>query len=67
MRGSSARVTLHLRRRRRRHGALRDAGGAVTRLVLVPSFATTGTVVLVNLQTLACHPVTFSTAPLADA
>ena len=46
---------------------LRDAGGAVTRLVLVPSFATTGTVVLVNLQTLACHPVTFSTAPLADA
>ncbi len=41
------------------------APGATTRLVLVPSFATTGTVVLVNLLTLACHPVTFSTAPLA--
>ncbi len=57
-------------------GAVRagDAGGSgdataahegVTRIVLVPSFASSGTVVLVNLSTLACHPVTFSTAPLA--
>jgi DNA polymerase delta subunit 2 len=36
----------------------------VTRIILVPSFATSGTIVLVNLATLACHPVTFSTAPL---
>ena len=42
-------------------------GGAATRLLLVPSFATTGTLVLVNLRTLACHPVTFSTAQLAAA
>jgi len=38
--------------------------GAVTRLILVPSFATTGTIVLVNLRTLAPHPITFSTSPL---
>ena len=39
--------------------------GAVARLVLVPSFATTGTIVLVNLRTLAPHPITFSTAPMS--
>ena len=33
--------------------------GAVARLVLVPSFATTGTIVLVNLRTLAPHSITF--------
>jgi DNA polymerase delta subunit 2 len=43
----------------------RAPAGAVTRLVLVPSFATTGTIVLVNLRTLAPHPVTFSTSPMA--
>lgn len=37
-------------------------GTATTRLVLVPSFTATGTLVLVNLTTLACHPVTFSAA-----
>jgi len=32
----------------------------LTRLVLLPSFRQTGTLVLVNLRTLACHPVTFN-------
>ncbi len=40
-------------------------GGAATRLVLVPSFAATGTAVLVNLSTLACHPITFSASLLS--
>ena len=35
---------------------------ATTRLVLLPAFSATGTLVLVNLRTLACHPVTFSGA-----
>jgi len=41
-------------------------GGCATRVVLVPSFAATGTVVLVNLETLAFHPITFSTAELRE-
>lgn len=36
------------------HGA-----GAGVRVVAVPNFCTTGCVVLVNLATLACHPVYF--------
>ncbi|GIM14146.1 hypothetical protein Vretimale_17159 [Volvox reticuliferus] len=35
------------------------AAGQMVRLVSVPSFARTGTIVLVNLRTLACHPVRF--------
>ncbi|KXZ42854.1 POLD2 protein [Gonium pectorale] len=35
------------------------AGGVAVRLVCVPSFARSGTIVLVNLRTLACHPVRF--------
>lgn len=35
------------------------AGKVVVRLVAVPSFARTGTLVLVNLRTLQCHPVKF--------
>ncbi len=35
--------------------------GQRTRLVCVPSFAATGTLVLVNLRTLACHPISFDT------
>ena len=34
-------------------------GGPAVRLVAVPSFAATGCVVLLNLATLACHPVYF--------
>eukprot|EP00898_Chlorokybus_atmophyticus_P001836 jgi/Chlat1/2653/Chrsp178S02503 len=36
--------------------------GQETRIVLIPRFDQSGTVVLVNLATLKCHPVTFSTA-----
>ena len=39
--------------------------GAATRLLLVPAFAATGTLVLVNLETLACHPITFSAEMMA--
>ncbi|GLI67880.1 hypothetical protein VaNZ11_012170 [Volvox africanus] len=35
------------------------SAGQLVRLVAVPSFARTGTIVLVNLRTLACHPVRF--------
>ncbi|KAG2484535.1 hypothetical protein HYH03_016671 [Edaphochlamys debaryana] len=35
------------------------AGDVAVRLVAVPGFARSGTVVLVNLRTLACHPVRF--------
>jgi DNA polymerase delta subunit 2 len=40
-----------------------DAGasGQRVRVVLVPSFAETGTIVLVNLADLSCHPITFKT------
>ena len=41
-------------------------GGGTCRLVALPSFAKTGTVVLVNLRDLACHPLTFSTAAFED-
>ena len=34
-------------------------GGGATRVVAVPSFAATGCVVLLNLATLACHPLYF--------
>ena len=34
--------------------------GGKTLVVSVPSFAETGTVALVNLDTLECHPVSFS-------
>lgn len=34
-------------------------GGGSVRLVAVPSFAATGTLVLLNVRTLECHPVTF--------
>jgi hypothetical protein len=33
--------------------------GQVVRLVLVPCFSKTGTLVLVNLHTLQCQPITF--------
>lgn len=36
-----------------------EGGGPATRVVAVPNFATTGCVVLINLGTLACHPVYF--------
>lgn len=35
--------------------------GQVVRLVLIPSFLETQTVVLVNLNTLDVHPMSFST------
>jgi DNA polymerase delta subunit 2 len=35
------------------------SGGGQTLAVSVPSFAQTGTIVLVNLSTLECHPITF--------
>lgn len=38
------------------------ASQAVVRVVSVPNFCTTGCVVLVNLSTLACHPVVFDAA-----
>lgn len=41
-------------------------GTATTRLVLVPRFADTGTIVLVNLATLGVHPVTFETSALVE-
>jgi DNA polymerase delta subunit 2 len=34
--------------------------GQIVRLIMVPSFADTRTIVLVNLKTLSCEPVTFS-------
>ncbi|GLC37503.1 hypothetical protein PLESTB_001754600 [Pleodorina starrii] len=46
-------------------GSGAGAGGSaapVVRLVAVPSFARSGTIVLVNLRTLACHPVSFSSS-----
>jgi DNA polymerase delta subunit 2 len=36
------------------------AGGQKVRLVCLPSFAQTQTAVLVNLNTLDCHPLSFS-------
>lgn len=33
--------------------------GQAVRVVAVPRFSTTGCVVLLNLDTLACHPITF--------
>jgi DNA polymerase delta subunit 2 len=36
-------------------------GGQLTRLILVPSFAETKTIVLLNLDTLDCHPIKFQT------
>mmetsp|Transcript_34598 Transcript_34598/g.87513 ORF Transcript_34598/g.87513 Transcript_34598/m.87513 type:complete len:484 (-) Transcript_34598:388-1839(-) len=38
--------------------------GQEVRLVSIPSFSSTGTIVLLNLSTLACHPITFG-APAA--
>ncbi len=38
------------------------AAGAAVRVVSVPNFCATGCVVLVNLSTLACHPVYFDAA-----
>ncbi|CAG8519629.1 7560_t:CDS:10 [Paraglomus occultum] len=35
--------------------------GRKTRIILLPSFAETGTIVLVNLSTLECQPMSFST------
>jgi DNA polymerase delta subunit 2 len=40
-------------------GVARGAGGQAVRLVAVPDFAATGTAVLVNLATLAVHPIHF--------
>jgi hypothetical protein len=44
-----------------RRGAGAGAGGETTRTlaVSVPSFAATGTIVMVDLETLTCTPVTF--------
>eukprot|EP00730_Choanoeca_flexa_P000859 TRINITY_DN10369_c0_g1_i1.p2 TRINITY_DN10369_c0_g1~~TRINITY_DN10369_c0_g1_i1.p2 ORF type:complete len:167 (+),score=30.08 TRINITY_DN10369_c0_g1_i1:67-567(+) len=42
-----------------------DSGSSV-RLVCVPSFSKTGTVVLVNLRTLECTPVTFGNTVATD-
>jgi DNA polymerase delta subunit 2 len=36
------------------------AGGQKVRLICLPSFAQTQTAVLVNLNTLDCHPLSFS-------
>lgn len=46
-----------------------QAGGgeAVVRLVAVPSFASSGTIVLLNLRTLQCHPVHFDGSMLDAA
>ena len=38
------------------------APGQVVRVVAVPRFAASGCVVLVNLATLACHPIKFDAA-----
>ncbi|KAG0016954.1 hypothetical protein BGZ80_008744 [Entomortierella chlamydospora] len=38
-------------------------GGHQTRIVMLPAFATTGTIALVNLRTLDCHSVSISTNP----
>ncbi|KAF9355976.1 hypothetical protein BGX26_005869 [Mortierella sp. AD094] len=37
--------------------------GHQTRIVMLPAFATTGTIALVNLRTLDCHSVSISTSP----
>ncbi len=37
------------------------------RLVCVPCFARTGALVLLNLRTLACHPITFGAQEGAEA
>jgi DNA polymerase delta subunit 2 len=39
-------------------------GGTATRVVLVPTFASTGTLVLVELHTLAVHTISFATSAL---
>ena len=38
---------------------VQEEGGPAVRVVAVPNFSTTGCLVLVNLQTLECHPVHF--------
>ena len=50
--------------RPRQTDALAVAGsdGQRTRLVMVPRFAETGTLVLVNLATLACDPIVFNSS-----
>eukprot|EP00899_Mesostigma_viride_P002336 jgi/Mesvir1/12102/Mv00371-RA.1 len=39
---------------------LKGTEGQIVRVISLPVFSRTGTVVLVNLRTLACHPITFS-------
>jgi len=41
--------------------SLKNSNGNTTRLICVPSFSLTQTCVLVNLNTLECHPVSFKT------
>ncbi len=41
-----------------------DGSTVTVRLVTVPVFATTGTIVLLNLRTLEAEPVVFNTASL---
>lgn len=43
---------------------VRCSEGTSTRLITVPSFAQTGTVVLVNTRTLKCHPITFDVSAI---
>jgi len=39
----------------------KGSNGQVVRLIAVPAFDKTRTIVLVNLDTLNCHPITFTT------
>lgn len=41
-------------------------GEGITRIIALPRFSETGMAVLVNLDTLACHPLTFSTESLLE-
>lgn len=46
-------------------GTVAGPNGQKVRVVLVPSFAKSGTVVLLNLRTLQVQPISFSADPLA--
>jgi DNA polymerase delta subunit 2 len=40
-----------------------EQDGVKARVILVPSFAKTSTIVLLNLRTLECEPVSFNLSP----
>ncbi|KAK3286229.1 DNA polymerase delta subunit 2 [Cymbomonas tetramitiformis] len=44
---------------------VKNTNGDSVRLVSLPRFSQSGMAVLVNVQTLACHPITFSTSEMS--